>query len=285
MKSMLLFIAIGWSIVSAAQSPQAYSVYFATDKHEVSPAEKEGLAAWIRQRPELSVIELHGFCDSRGAELYNEALSDRRVAAIKDLLLGYGIPPASIILAEGHGEKLTQSGNDTEEGRQQNRRVEIRLQRTDAAIDKAAIPTPKTDPPKQSITETFADTTVTAGSKIVLPNINFRGGMHQILPGTYVILDELLSALQQNPNLVIEIQGHICCQPGEADGMDIETGEQNLSEARAKAIHDYLIGKGIEQRRLSYKGLGHSKPIFPYPEQSEGEQIANRRVEIKIISR
>lgn len=285
MKSLLLILMLGCCLFAQAQSPATFSIYFDTDKHEIDDASKQELETWLKQWPALSVIELHGYCDSRGSEMYNDALSARRVRAVKALLLSIGIPKTDIMAEQAHGEKMPKSENETEDGRRQNRRVDITMQRTDAAIDKQAI-RPKNEPadvPKQSIKEAIADTNVTSGSNIVLRNINFRGGMHEILPGTYPILEELLKAMQDYPNLVIEIQGHICCQPGDVDGLDIETGERNLSEARAQAIHDYLIAKGINKNRVSYKGFGHSKPLFPYPEQSEGEQVANRRVEIKII--
>jgi outer membrane protein OmpA-like peptidoglycan-associated protein len=131
----------------------------------------------------------------------------------------------------------------------------------------------------------LADTTTIAGTNIILHNINFEGGVHQFLPESGPMLKELLEAMQSNPKLVIRVEGHICCQSEKADGMDNETGIDNLSEARAKAVMDHLLANGIEPKRVSYKGFGHSAPIYPYPEKSEEERIQNRRVEIKIISK
>jgi outer membrane protein OmpA-like peptidoglycan-associated protein len=285
MKALLLIVTLAGGLLAKAQNPTTYSVYFATDKHDIDNATRQELESWLKQWPPLSVIELHGYCDSRASEVYNDALSARRVQSVKTFLLELGIPKTDILSEQAHGERMAKSENETEDGRRQNRRVDIIIQRADGAIDKQATK-PKEDAvvvPKQSISEAIADTNVTSGSNIRLRNINFRGGMHQILPGTYTILEELLRAMQDHPNLAIEIQGHICCEPGDGDGLDMETGIRNLSEARAQAIHDYLIAKGIDKSRVSYKGFGHSKPLFPYPEQSEVEQIANRRVEIKII--
>jgi outer membrane protein OmpA-like peptidoglycan-associated protein len=133
--------------------------------------------------------------------------------------------------------------------------------------------------------EKLADSATKAGTNIILHNINFVGGMHQFLPESGPILIELLEAMQANPKLIIRVEGHICCQPDKGDGLDAETGINNLSEARAKAVMDYLLANGIESKRISYKGFGHSAPIYPFPEQSEEERIQNRRVEIKIISK
>jgi len=45
------------------------------------------------------------------------------------------------------------------------------------------------------------------------------------------------------------------------------------------------LSNGIEASRISYKGWGHSNPIYPYPERSEEEKTLNRRVELVIISK
>src|SRR6185436_18885882 len=105
------------------------------------------------------------------------------------------------------------------------------------------------------------------------------------LPESKPALDELLAAMKTYPKLVIEIEGNICCVEGDEDGIDLETGLKNLSYTRAKAIADWLVYMGIDSNRVSYKGFGHSKPLYPYPERSEEEQKLNRRVEIKIISK
>jgi outer membrane protein OmpA-like peptidoglycan-associated protein len=99
------------------------------------------------------------------------------------------------------------------------------------------------------------------------------------------MLQELLEAMQTYATLKIRVEGHICCQQDKADGIDQETGIQNLSEARAKAVMDYLLANGIDSKRVNYKGFGHSAPIYPFPEKSEEEKTQNRRVEIKIVSK
>lgn len=98
------------------------------------------------------------------------------------------------------------------------------------------------------------------------------------------VLQKLLTALNENTKLRIEIQGHVCCTLNGADGMDLDTREMKLSENRAKAIYDYLVGKGISRNRLSYKGFGRTKPKVEIETNSEQEQL-NRRVEIMIIEK
>ena len=107
--------------------------------------------------------------------------------------------------------------------------------------------------------------------------------MHQFLPEATPMLEELSEAMQTYPDLIIRIEGHICCQQYNGDGLDGETGINNLSEARAKAVVDYLVTNNIAANRISYKGFGHSTLLHPWPEKTEEERIQNRRVEIKII--
>ena len=56
---------------------------------------------------------------------------------------------------------------------------------------------------------------------------------------------------------------------------------QILSENRAKAVVDYLIGKGVGPNRMTFKGLGESDPIASN-ETEEGRK-KNRRVEFKVV--
>jgi outer membrane protein OmpA-like peptidoglycan-associated protein len=114
------------------------------------------------------------------------------------------------------------------------------------------------------------------GTKIVLKNINFYQNTFATVPESQGALYDLLFVLQNNENLRIEIQGHICC---------IDKDYRNLSFDRAKQIKRFLVYNGIPQQRIQTKGFGVSQPIFSIPEASEAEAAANRRVEIEILSK
>ena len=86
---------------------------------------------------------------------------------------------------------------------------------------------------------------------------------------------ELLVVMQKNATLAIEIQGHLCCMP--VDRLD-------LSTQRAKAINNFLIANGINEKRITYRGFGSTMPIYPLPEKDETQRAANRRVEIMIVA-
>lgn len=79
----------------------------------------------FQRYPDLEV-EVAGHTDSIGSADYNQRLSERRAAAVRDYLISRGIA-ADNLQARGYGEEEPIASNDTEDGRQQNRRVEIRI--------------------------------------------------------------------------------------------------------------------------------------------------------------
>ena len=73
-----------------------------------------------------TVIEVAGHTDSTGADTYNQGLSQRRADAVKAYLASHGVPGTRVVTI-GAGEAHPVASNDTEEGRAQNRRVEITI--------------------------------------------------------------------------------------------------------------------------------------------------------------
>jgi outer membrane protein OmpA-like peptidoglycan-associated protein len=81
------------------------------------------LATYLSSNPHTKVL-IEGHTDSRGSDQYNEALSERRAHAVAVALESRGIP-ADQVQTIGRGKGYPVASNDTPEGRQQNRRVEI----------------------------------------------------------------------------------------------------------------------------------------------------------------
>lgn len=100
-------------------------ILFETDKSMVRPAyyaKTTELVAFMKQYPN-AVVTIEGHTDSRGQNDYNQALSQRRVNAVKEILINeFGVAPERIS-AIGYGESQPRASNDTEAGRQLNRRV------------------------------------------------------------------------------------------------------------------------------------------------------------------
>lgn len=105
------------------------SALFGHDKSSLRPAgaaELDTLATKLNSYYSLDSINVTGHTDSQGAEAYNQGLSERRAATVKDYLVSKGIS-SSKISTSGSGENTPVAPNDTAEGRQQNRRVEIMI--------------------------------------------------------------------------------------------------------------------------------------------------------------
>ncbi len=119
------------------------------------------------------------------------------------------------------------------------------------------------------------------GATYVLSNVVFKIDRHKMTRQSKDELEKLYAALNNNPKLKIKIEGHVCCIQAAMDAYDLGSGEPYLSVNRAKAVYDYLIKKGIAASRLSYEGLGKSKPIIE--EKTAKDATKNRRVEIRIM--
>ncbi len=78
----------------------------------------------ITNRPGIS-IEVGGHTDSVGSESYNQGLSERRAAAVRDYVVSVEASIAGVLTTAGYGESQPIADNDTDEGRSQNRRVEF----------------------------------------------------------------------------------------------------------------------------------------------------------------
>lgn len=113
------------------------------------------------------------------------------------------------------------------------------------------------------------------GERIILRNIFYATDSYELEEKSKVELSKLFEFLNNNPSLIIEISGHTD---------NVGTGEYNLelSENRAKSVYQYLLEKGIENERLTYKGYGENKPIST--NDTEQGRRENRRTELKILS-
>ena len=125
---------------------------------------------------------------------------------------------------------------------------------------------------------------IEVGSNVIFDNILFYGNQARFLPESNNVLEGIFKTLSQNPKMTIEIHGHVNCPTSISDCDKMEDFNQKLSVARAKAVYDYLVEQGIEENRLSFKGFGSSKMLYPEA-KSEAQMKLNRRVEIKIVSK
>ena len=142
--------------------------------------------------------------------------------------------------------------------------------------DMPATPVAEESPAKKG-PRYFAGQEVKAKNQIIrIENLFFEVDAADIQKESYTELNNLYKFLADNKDVVIEIGGHTNNVPTEHWYCD------SLSTARAKAVADYLAGKGIDYERLEYKGYGKRKPA--YTNKTEYGRRKNQRVEIKILS-
>ena len=106
-------------------------------------------------------------------------------------------------------------------------------------------------------------------------DVFFATGESEVLPQSYNELRRLQDFLEENPKVTIELRGH-------TDNQGTVEFNRRLSEARAKAVMDYLVARGIDAKRLRYRGFGKSMPVDTN-DTPEGRR-RNRRVEYRVLS-
>ncbi len=114
------------------------------------------------------------------------------------------------------------------------------------------------------------------GEKIRLNNIFFDYDKAELRVESYPELNRLIEILKKYSDLKIEIGGH-------TDNIGNNAYNLRLSTSRAKSVMDYLLSKGIDKSRITYKGYGESQAVDTN-DTEEGRQN-NRRVEFKIINK
>ena len=95
-----------------------------------------------------------------------------------------------------------------------------------------------------------------------------------IMPGAQPEIQRVADVLRQYPETNIQIAGH-------TDSQGSEVYNQQLSERRAQAVRDALVGMGVDPGRITVIGYGESRPIASN-DTASGRQH-NRRVEVRII--
>lgn len=131
---------------------------------------------------------------------------------------------------------------------------------------------PKVDQPAE--TNPFKNKAI--GEKLILDNIYFATQSATINNDSYSSLNLLAHQLKQQPNVVIQIQGH-------TDNVGKEEDNLQLSTQRANAVADYLLTKGVLQSQITFKGYGSLNPIAS--NSTEEGKMLNRRIEIVIIEK
>lgn len=109
---------------------------------------------------------------------------------------------------------------------------------------------------------------------VILRNLLFDTDKTIIKNTSVQSLEDLYKLLSENPTLRIQITGH-------TDNVGNDRYNQKLSEGRAKAVYQEMVKRGIDPKRMSWRGMGESDPIESN-DTPEG-RAENRRVEFMIL--
>ena len=269
-----LYYIIFFFLFQANFAQEQVTFYFDNNKFELNKLEATKLQKWITENKTSKILSITGSTDEVGSTGFNDTLSQKRVSYIFNQIKGkVNIRPdfKSISL----GEKGATSINKAE-----NRKAIIHyllekdLDKEDEVLGIKEAEPKVIIPDDAPLAEKVKLAKV--GTKITLKNINFYQNTFATMPESQGTLYDLLFVMQNNPELIIEIQGHICC---------IDKDYRNLSTDRAKQIKRFLVYNGIQDYRVKTKGFGVSQPIYPIPEATPEQAAANRRVEIEILSK
>lgn len=254
LKIIIVFLLISFKSLGQKQ----LEVFFDFNKDFPNPASILEINEWIANNKNVEITKLLGYCDSIDTKDYNKKLAERRISNVQILLEKSGMKIKESIEKIAYGKDFKQSKVQAE-----NRKVTIFYSE------------PETKIVESELTKKIKSSKI--GELITLPNIYFFNNSARIVPKSQPTLIDLRCAMEENPKLKIEIQGHICCQT---------VGDVNdVSTARARAIYNFLLRSKIDRKRMTFKGYGTSRPIHPIPEKSPQEEDENRRVEILIVEK
>lgn len=289
---ILLFLFTGFTLSVFGQSQ--FSVYFDSNNYELTAKEISNLNQWITSNPNVKIVGIHGFCDEDGSNGFNDTLAKNRInyvfTFIKDKInIREDFKTRSfgelhlLSKVKSENRKVTLYYIEAKDLNRENEILGIKEEEL-VALPKAVIHYPEKlvfDNPDGTKSEYKLDTDfmqkmheAPVGQKLKIENLNFQINTFIVVPQSKGKMYELLLVMKSNPNLKIEIQGHLCCMPN--DRLD-------LSTQRAKAINNFLVANGINDNRITFKGFGSTQPIYPLPEKDEAQRSANRRVEILIV--
>jgi OmpA-OmpF porin, OOP family len=114
----------------------------------------------------------------------------------------------------------------------------------------------------------------TAGKVMRLENLIFEVGKSKIDPESYPELDVLVNLMNENPKMVIQLEGH-------TDYLGDSRANMKLSQQRVESIRDYLVSKNITRSRIRTKAFGGNQPLSR--DNTPEAHRLNRRVEVRIL--
>lgn len=179
--------------------------------------------------------------------------------------------PVGRMIVDPHNELLIVAGEVEDKDLRNEMNAKISDVAQDLGFDaNPAIRLPKVGPTQEEIEELQFSLDDLIEGKVV----EFESKSFELTENGTALLDEILAALRQAPEIRVKIAGH-------TDSRGTTTANQILSEQRADAVLEYLLSKGEPRERFDVIGYGESDPTASN-ETSDG-RARNRRIEFTAL--
>jgi outer membrane protein OmpA-like peptidoglycan-associated protein len=275
---------------SAGSSEILKNVFFDTDKADLkqeSKAELDKLYAAIQGKPKIHVL-ISGHTDDKASHEYNQVLSEARAVAVVEYLVEKGIDKTKLF-AKGYGEVKPVASNETDEGRQMNRRIEFMILDMESDENSQYINAKDTtiirpgEPRYEQLQENFkslylkqqAEKAPVVGEylnyQVHFPFNNSKG----LTDYSQQRLKAMLGYMQHFPKTKVVVVGH-------ADFFGDDEMNAKLVDEREKTVYDFLISNGLSKSRIRLTSAAETKAIVA--EDTRQGNTKNRRVEFLVES-
>lgn len=194
---------------------------------------------------------------------------------ISDMETGEGLPFGVTLTNKNRNEVINLDPKDGNKGKYKVRLREDDEYEVEVKNPKEYIFYANTINPKKKQKLQAKLHTLTVGAKIPLYNITFEYNSAELNDNSKRELDRITKMLNDNPTARIEIAAH-------TDSKGTLKYNMELSQRRAKAVHDYLVAKKIPSKRFVSKGYGPTRPIAS--NDTEEGRAMNRRFELIVLS-
>lgn len=257
---------VKYVIVPVAKAQQYCSILdiqFEIKQNEVQREDKERLAVlgtYMNKYPDTTAV-IEGHTDNVGTSEYNLKLSRERAQSVVDYMVKEHHINASRLTAVGYGDTRPIADNNTSEGQQANRRIDLVM---------ACVPD-------------VAGLKVASARVTMAMEMEFDPYNSKIEPQYFDGLREVADFMKANPSVTATVEGHSDKYLGTgADKIKTDPGlMMEISQQRAQNVVDYLVDElGISRSRLSTEAYGQMGRVA-YGTTLEGQQ-ENRRVNIII---
>jgi outer membrane protein OmpA-like peptidoglycan-associated protein len=250
---------------------QKVSVYFDFNSSELKNEETEKILSLIATS-KVDVTKIVSYTDTFGTKKYNNKLATNRLNAVLNQF-----KPENLLSSksEVRGEVYLDK-SEAVKNYKGWRRVDIFY--TSRPFNEpivteivGVIEEKKEEIVIETSNEKFKELLSSDSPKTVALDVKFFGGLAEFVPTSMPDLQSFYDFLNENTEIKILIRGHVCCMK-----------DYELSVLRAQAVYTYLVNRGIDPKRLTYKGFSNTLPVV-FPEITEEDKSLNRRVDVEIV--